>query len=484
MAFDPGSDYVLPAMIAGGYDIAPQDVAFECRRSNAAYATTEQILGGGACLSFFCSLATFGAVGSISVLTMAPVVGLLALGGAAWRVGARKETREAERRLIANNPAILTRVQALLDNGHDDWDVSRCVTAALAEALQYGSRKMPDLVLGQASEVWDGDGNAFNDPIAPQTPPPIAPQTPPPIAPQTPPPITPIEPITQAPPPIAQPSQLRQSQKAFKLLSEMACAPLWVVGPSQVGKSALSSAYAEMLLAEGFSIWFVNLGRTEVSPVEALCDRVAVCNIDCDPVEDVRGAIVAATAMLEDLRSASYTVLIFDEFSVVAESVNPLLTVLMGAFGETVKRTRSSGPKRSQGLFCIGTPIDIRQVNPKLKNAIGSLRIVPFLSSQIRTARGVSSPSPTDLQSVLGMAGLEFDDDLAAQTSSRVIHLGGCWHGIDDVCEYKPHVAIGSSNRKEPVTTAIGFASSPPPIAPPSPVRTMVAVGADDFDDF
>lgn len=170
MSFNPGSRYITAALIEDGYQVSADDIAYQCRVSQDAYANDTVWFGGGAGISFFASLAAYGAVGSLTVAAAIPAIALVGCSIAAWQVSERADHRETEARLFRKYPQLAQQITSAIESGANTDDLSRGVSNAIATASRDGSRSMPALTMNAGqSENWDGDNNAFNDPIVPET---------------------------------------------------------------------------------------------------------------------------------------------------------------------------------------------------------------------------------------------------------------------------------------------------------------------------
>lgn len=169
MPFDPGSRYITAALIEDGYQVTADDIVYQCRVSQEAYANDTVWFGGGAGVSFFASLAAYGAVGSLTAAVAIPALALVGCSIAAWQVSERADHRETEARLFRKYPQLAQEITKAIEAGANTDDLSRGVSNAIATASRDGSRSMPALSMdARASESWDGDNNAFNDPIVPE----------------------------------------------------------------------------------------------------------------------------------------------------------------------------------------------------------------------------------------------------------------------------------------------------------------------------
>jgi hypothetical protein len=169
MSFNPGSRYITAALIEDGYQVTADDIAYQCRVSQQAYANDTVWFGGGAGVSFFASLAAYGAVGSLTAAVAIPALALVGCSIAAWQVSERTDHRETEARLFRRYPQLAQQITKAIESGANTDDLSRGVSNAIATASRDGSRSMPALSMdAKASESWDGDNNAFNDPIVPE----------------------------------------------------------------------------------------------------------------------------------------------------------------------------------------------------------------------------------------------------------------------------------------------------------------------------
>ncbi|MGL6131057.1 MAG: ATP-binding protein [Fusobacteriaceae bacterium] len=274
------------------------------------------------------------------------------------------------------------------------------------------------------------------------------------------------------------------SDDCIKAIVGDSFSPQWVVGPPQAGKTTASGSIALALKDANLEVWFLNLNHTEVSPVEHLSSRSVTCDIDSDSVEVQRAAIMEALAMLKELRSAEDVVLIIDEFTTLLQSQSPLLVTLKAALGETVERTRSSGPKRFQGILAIGTPFDPKELSKDVQPTAKMFTILPLLCSETQTSRGKGYPSEADVLATAALSGIPVDS--IDSTDVRILGVRGKYHGISHLNTFAPRVkpvkTVAIKATAVPAT-AVAIGQSTAPAAKPSFVSSPAAKPTFAFGD-